>query len=337
MNGNFNKVWKYTCYVALSLVFIVPCEAQTRHGGTVGKAATRKTRATSRSTNPAVRQSGQTNADGILYINRDNEVLGMSSVIQPYTCSFKKNLNTKRGPVTVDYSYKIDWPLQVCYNDKDLLRYIREVINYRILDWHKETLSEVVAGIDMSSDIIYWLKSRTSSLWDRTDSVGNFSGAVKNNLKISLVPSDDYVKIIVTESSTYANGKTFSSTNRGRVGKSIKYLKPLYSETDAPPVNVKEYVGILGNSTCLLSIPSDLQNSNDAYYQYISLLGSSRKHELKVSEWDGCKLVLKEYSDNNEEVGRFTLGSSLGDVWDGKFQALKNKTSEHVEFISRVY
>lgn len=69
-------------------------------------------------------------------------------------------------------------------------------------------LAEVVAGVDMTSNLISWIETRVSALRYKSDTNGLYNGPRRDNLRISFIIDNGNVEIVTEDIVTDLNNKT---------------------------------------------------------------------------------------------------------------------------------
>ncbi|MDE6256190.1 MAG: hypothetical protein K2M39_08365 [Muribaculaceae bacterium] len=342
------------CITAL-LIFVCTGEieqlsAQTKKYTTAQrKTTTRKGVASSRKTSSSRSQAGQhskstskasTNKEGIFHINVGSENLNLTPNRRilykkiPITGSFRETVIRNNKPVTQEFTLNVDW-LEPCdRKDGEYFKHInkvREAINNRLIMTGASTLTDVIGDIDMSKDIIEWMKTRVNCL-------GGSQHVLKNTIDLSFSLYDDYGIIEATEKSVDINGKTTESKNICKVSSDGSVFSPFSEILDSKPVGIKEYISYLGDRKMILGIP-ELQDGNNAkkpYYQFVGYTWKGDPHTLEMND-EGDVLVLQEYSDTGELIKQFELYSGLWDFNSDKYFDFKNGETLDITFSPREY
>lgn len=162
-------------------------------------------------------RNSTSSADGLLHVNIGEEEIGRGYTILPYSATFKDFKNTANGQVIVEYNCNIDWPnyFDAVYSDR--LSKVKEAVVNMVIKSEDDYLMDVVAGIDMTSNLPGWLERRVSSFQYETDSNRLYNGPLKNDLCISVVIDNGSITVVSKEivtdlknnSVTYESKETF--------------------------------------------------------------------------------------------------------------------------------
>lgn len=180
------------------LVSILDANSQTRrysHGNTRSKSANSNIKNTSP-------------ADGQIHVNIGESSIGRGYTTLPYEATFRETKKTSRGPITVEYTCHIEWPDYFDPVYQDQLPKIKEAITQRVIKLGETELAEVVAGVDMTSNLISWIETRVSALRYKSDTNGLYNGPRRDNLRISFIIDNGNVEIVTEDIVTDLNNKT---------------------------------------------------------------------------------------------------------------------------------